>query len=58
MIADVQYNKTLTVSKLFIKGRKLNISLVFISQSYFRVLKLNVTHYFVLKIPKKKTSNE
>ena len=36
----------------FLKGRKLNISLVFLSQSYFKVPKsitLNVTHYFILK---------
>ena len=44
------------VTKLFIKGRKLNISLVFIAQSYFAVPKnigLNSMHYFVMKIPSK-----
>ena len=38
------------------KGRKLNISLVFISQSYSDVpknIRLNSTHYFIMKIPKK-----
>ena len=43
-----------TVTELFIRGRKLNISLVFITQSYFAVPKniiLNSTHYFILKIP-------
>ena len=41
---------------MFLRGRKLNISLVFNSQSYFKVPKtitLNVTHYFIMKIPKK-----
>ena len=40
------------VTELFIRGRKLNISLVFITQSYFAVrknIKLNATHYFVMK---------
>ena len=42
------------VTKLFIRERKLNISLVFIIQSYFAVAKtirLNSAHYFVMKIP-------
>ena len=42
---------------MFVSGRKLNISLVFISQSYFKVPKttrLNVTHYFLMKIPDKR----
>ena len=41
---------------MFLRGRKLNISLVFNSQSYFKVPKtitLNVTHYFIMKIPNK-----
>ena len=41
------------VTKLFIRGRKLNVSLVFITQSYFAVPKnisLNSTHYFIIKI--------
>ena len=45
------------VTELFLKGRKLNISLVFISQSCFKVLKiirLNTTHYFIMKIPNKR----
>ena len=44
------------ITKLFIKGRKLNISLVFITQSYFAVpknIRLNSTHYFIMKIPNK-----
>ena len=39
-----------------ISGRKLNISLVFITQSYFAVpknIRLNSTHYFIMKIPNK-----
>ena len=45
-----------TVSELFIRGRKLNISLVFITQSYFRTpkeIRLNCTHYFLMSIPNK-----
>ena len=58
MIADIESNKKLSpiVTKLFLRGRKLNISLVFISQSYFKVLKtirLNATHYFIMKISSK-----
>ena len=44
------------VTELFIRGRKLNISIVFITQSYSKVSKdvtLNSTHFFVMKIPKK-----
>ena len=42
---------------MFIRGRKLNISFVFITQSYFKVLKdvrLNFTHFFIMKIPNKR----
>ena len=45
------------VTELFIRGRKLNISLVFIIQSYFAVpknIRLNSTHYFIMKIPNKR----
>ena len=44
------------MKELFIRCRKLNISLVFISQSYFSVpkdVRLNSTHYLVMKISKK-----
>ena len=49
-IADMIHNKKLNsiVTKLFIRGRKLNIYLVFITQSYFKVSKdvrLNTTHF-------------
>ena len=51
MIADMINNKKLNsvVTELFIRGRKLNISLVFITQSYFKVpkdVRLNTTHFF------------
>ena len=56
MIADMINNKKLNsvVTKLFISGRKLNISLVFITQSYFKVpkdVRLNSTHFFIMKTP-------
>ena len=44
------------VNELFIRGRKLNISLVFNTQSYFVVPKnitLNSTQYFIITIPNK-----
>ena len=45
------------VTELFIRGRKLNISLVFIIESYFKVLKdvrLNSNHFFIAKILNKR----
>ena len=59
MIADMIHNKNLNsiVTELFIKGGKLNISLVFITQSYFKVPKcfrLNTSHFFIAKIPNKR----
>ena len=62
MIADMLSNKKLNpiVTELFIRGRKLNISLVFITQSYFTIpktIRLNSTHYFAMKIPIKRTSS-
>ena len=58
MIADMINNKKLNsiVTELFIRGRKLNISLLFIIQSCFKVPKdfrLNSTHFFIMKIPNK-----
>ena len=41
------------VTELFISGGKLNISVVFITQSYFKVpkeVRLNTTHFFIMKI--------
>ena len=54
MIADMESNKKLSpmVTELFLWGRKLNISLVFISQFYFKArktIRLNARHYFIMK---------
>ena len=59
IIADMIHNKKLNsiVTELFIRGRKLNISLAFISQSCFKVPKdarLNTSHFFIAKIPNKR----
>ena len=59
MRADMINNKMLNsvVTELFIRGRKLNISIVFITQSYFKVpkdVRLNSTHFFIMKIPNKR----
>ena len=53
MIADVEPNKVLNpkVSELFLRGRKLNISLVFISQSYFKepkIIRLYAANDFIM----------
>ena len=58
MIADMISNNKLNpiVTELLIRGRKLNISVVFITQSYFKVpkdVRLNSTHFFIMKIPNK-----
>ena len=59
MIADMIHSKKLNsiVTELFIRGRKLNIYLVFITQSYFKVpkdVRLNTSHFFMSKIPNKR----
>ena len=59
MIAHMINNKRLNsiVTELFIRGRKLGISIVFITQSYFKVpkdVRLNYTHFFIMKIPNKR----
>ena len=56
MKADIEVNEKLSpiVIELFLRGRKLNISLVFISQSYFKVpktIRLNAKYYFIMKSP-------
>ena len=56
MIADMIKSNPI-VTALFIRGRKLNISIVFITQSYFKVpkdVRLNFTHFFIMKIPNKR----
>ena len=55
MLSNKKLNQVVT--ELFIRGRKLNISLVFITQSHFAVpkkIKLNSNHYFINKIPNEK----
>ena len=55
MIINKKLNSA--ISELFIRGRKLNISLVFIIESYFKLIKeirLNSTHFFIMKIPNKR----
>ena len=59
MVADIMTNKKFQaiIKELFIRCRKINISLVFITQSYFPVpkdLRLNSTHYFIMKINNKR----
>ena len=59
VIAHMIHNKKLNsiVTELFVRGRKLNISLVFITQSYFKVpkdVRLNISHFFIAKIPNKR----
>ena len=59
MIADIEYNKNFKriTKELFYRARKINVSIVFITQSYFRVLKdarLNSMYYIIMKINNKK----
>ena len=59
MIADIEYNKKIKriIKELFYRARKINVSIVFITQSYFRALKdarLNSAHYILMKIGNKK----
>ena len=59
LIADIINNKKLNpvVTELFIRGRKLNIFIIFISQSYFKVpkdVRLNSIHFCIVKIPNKR----
>ena len=59
MIADIMTNKRFQaiIKELFIRCRKLNISLVFLTQSYFSVpkeLRLNSTHYLIMEINNKR----
>ena len=61
MIADIEYNKNFKriIKELFYRARKINVSIVFITQSFFRALKdarLNSTHYILMKISNKKES--
>ena len=59
MIAVIEYNKNFKqiIKELFYRARKITVSIVFITRSYFRALKdarLNSTHYILMKIGNKK----
>ena len=59
MIADIMANKKFQaiIKELFIRCRKLNISLIFITQSYFSVpkdVRLNLKQYLIMKINNKR----
>ena len=59
IIADIEYNKNFKriIKELFYRSRKINLSIVFTMQSYFRALKdarLNSTYYILMKIGNKK----
>ena len=63
MITDMINNEKLNsiVTELFIRGRKINISLVFITQSYFKVpkdVRLNTTHFLLKKYLTKENFNK
>ena len=55
MLSNIKLNATVT--ELFVRSRKLNISLVFITISYLAVpknIRISSTHYFIMKIPNKR----
>ena len=59
MIAEIMTNRKFQpiLKELFIRCRKIYISLVFITQSYFSApkdVRLNSTHYFIVKINNKR----
>ena len=59
MVADIMANKKFQsiIKELFISCRKINILLVFMTQSYFSVpkdIRLNSTHYLIMKINNKR----
>ena len=59
MIADIEYKRNFKriIKGLFNRARKINVSIVFITQSYFKALKdarLNSMHYILMKIGNKK----
>ena len=58
VIEDIKSNKKISsiVAELLLRGGKLNISLVFMSQFYFKLAKtirLKATDYFIIKIPQR-----
>ena len=56
MISNKKLNSVVT--EIFIKGRKLNISLVFLMQFYYfqvsKEVRLKSIHYFIMKIPNRR----
>ena len=59
MIADIEYNKNFKriIKELFYRAHKINVSIIFITKSYYRALKdarLNSTHYILMKIGNEK----
>ena len=59
MIANIEYNQNFKrlIKELFYRARRVNVSIVFTTQSYFRALKdarLNSMHYILMKINNKK----
>ena len=59
MLSNTKLNRTVAV--LVISGRKLSISLVFITQSYLAIpkdVRLNSTYYFIMKISNKEELNK
>ena len=59
LIDDMTNNRKLNsvITELFIRGRKLNISVAFITESYFKVpkdVRLNSAHFLIMKIPNKR----
>ena len=63
MISDIIHNKKLNsiVTELFIRGRKWNICLVFITESYYKVpkyVRLNTSHFFIAKFRNQREPQE
>ena len=63
LVAGMEADEKLSavVNELFLRERKLNILLAFISQCYFKVpktMRINATHYFIMKIPNKTDFNK
>ena len=63
MTTDMLSNKKLNpvVTELYIRCRKIKISLVFIRESYFAIpknIRLNSMHYFIMKSPNKEDKEE
>ena len=59
MIGDMETNKKISsiVTESNLRGRKLSILLVLFSPTYFKLpktIRLNATHYFIMKIPNKR----